>query len=169
MKQMLSLILVMLMLVSVLAGCGSKEKPQETTETQAPAVTTEAPGIVWGTEPELGNKYILGYWGDKFVRSNGHTYPYMFYNPLDDCKGLTLEYTIRSVSDGNLKGNYRYEVYIHEVDGDWKSVKVVEMEETSMKLDLQFDQPIDIDGVAVVCGKKGNVEFEFDIKVSNPF
>lgn len=168
MKKMLSLILAVLMLASVLAGCGSEEKPQETTAAQTAPGTTEAPQIVWGTEGELTNKYILGYWGDKFVRSNGHTYPYMLYNPLNDCKGLTLEYTIMNVSDGNLKGNYRYEVYIHEVDGDWKSVKVVEMEETSMKLELTFDKAVDIDGVAVVCGKKGSVEFEFDIKVSNP-
>jgi len=169
MKKMLCLILAFLSLCAVLTGCGGKEATATTAPVQTTAPAATEPVIIWETGNGLETRYILGYWGEKMIRSNGHTYPYMFYNPLTQCGGFTLEYEIRNIASGDLKGNFRYEIYIHEVDGQWTSYQVVEMEDTALEMELKFDSPKDLDGVAVVCGKQGDVEFDFDIKVRDPF
>ena len=114
---------------------------------------------------ENAPSYVNGHWGDKFVRSNGYTYPFVFDDPITQCVGFTLEYEIVEVVEGNLSGNFRYEVYVRQTDGKWKSVKLFQMDgyKTSMYIDLE--KMMDIDAVAVVCQKKGNASFNYSIAV----
>ena len=109
--------------------------------------------------------YISGVWGDAFVRSNGETYPFVFDVPVVQCTGFTLEYQIHEVLKGNLNGNFRYEVYVRQTDGNWKSVELFQMEGYETTLEIRFDKIMDIDAVAVVCGKKHKVYFSYTIAV----
>ena len=109
--------------------------------------------------------YVSGSWGEKFVRSNGYTYPFVFDEPISQCAGFTLDYQIHEVAEGNLNGNYRYEVYVHQTSGKWKSVKLFKMEGNASSVAIQFDNLLDIDAVAVVCGKKGEVSFSYTIGI----
>lgn len=114
---------------------------------------------------ENAPSYVSGHWGDKFVRSNGYTYPFVFDDPITQCVGFTLEYEIVDVAEGNLSGNFRYEVYVRQTNGKWKSVKLFQMDgyKTSMYIDLE--KMMDIDAVAVVCQKKGDASFSYTIAV----
>lgn len=109
--------------------------------------------------------YVSGSWGEKFVRSNGYTYPFVFDNPVRQCMGFTLDYEIVAIEEGNLNGNFRYEVYARQTNGKWKSVKLFQMNGNKLSVDIRFDNAMDIDAVAVVCGKKGDASFSYTIGI----
>lgn len=114
------------------------------------------------------SSYVSGDWGEKFVRSNGHTYPFVFDAPLYQCIGFTLEYEIVEIMEGNLDGNFRYEAYVRQTDGKWKSVELFQMSGSKATLDIRLNKAMDIDAVAVVCGKRGDTSFSFTIGVRDP-
>ena len=104
--------------------------------------------------------YVSGSWGEKFVRSNGYTYPFVFDEAIQKCVGFTLDYEIEAV-EGDLSGNFRYEVYVRQTNGKWKSVELFQMEGNETAVEIWFDKAMDIDAVAVVCGKKDDISYTY--------
>ena len=172
MKKILSLILTFLLLTSMLTGCGLLGGRRS-----APAAESGGSQSVSST--------VSGSWGDQLVRSRnysypfgmqepakgsyGYTYPFVFSQELRACKGFTLDYQIMEVSYGNLEGNFRYEVLVRTVQGDWKSAGLFQMDGYSATVNVQLDQPRGIDAVAVVCGKQGDeVTYNFTMSVRDP-
>lgn len=149
---------LMLVLCMFVTGCGKRGERTSQLEDYG-----TASGVV--QEKQQASDYVSGHWGEKFVRSNGYTYPFVFDDPITQCVGFTLEYEIVEVVEGNLSGNFRYEVYVRKTDGKWKSVKLFQMDgyKTSMYIDLE--KMMDIDAVAVVCQKKGSASFNYSIAV----
>ena len=142
----------------------SKQVNREMDNTNSNSYVTEA-----AVDAEaFADSYVYGSWGEKFVRSNGYTYPYMFYSPLYQCGGFTLDYEVSDISEGNLNGNFRFEIYVHTTAGNWKSVKLFSMDGYEKTVQVRFDNRMDIDGVAVVCQKKSNVTFSYNLWVRDP-
>lgn len=133
-----------------LFGCGKRGESGQDTATVGESVTAD---------------YVAGYWGDVFVRSNGQTYPFVFDEPITQCTGFTLEYQILEIQEGNLDGNFRYEVYVRQTNGKWKSVELFRMDGTEISLEIWFDKIMNIDAVAVVCGKRDKVSYSYTIAV----
>lgn len=113
----------------------------------------------------VSSPYIIGDWGEKFIRSNGYTYPFEFTLPLQQCGGFTLDYYITDVSEGNLEGNFRFEIYVRTTAGNWKSVELFSMDGYEKSVPVRFDRKMDIEAVAVVCQKNADVTFSYGFGV----
>lgn len=198
MKQIISALLAMALLCSLLSGCGAagtkaSQADTSTLQKAEPAKQDTSTDSTEGTdfynisrgdsdgesgtaeifqEPEEETQssggYISGDWGEKFVRSNGYTYPYVFDEPLLSCRGFTLDFIIVEVIEGNLDGNFRWEIYIQTTDGTWKSAELFQMEGDEISVDVRFDSPVNIAAVAVVCQKKTNASFRSGFGVRDP-
>lgn len=154
MKKKMCLLLAVILLALAVTGCGGR--------------LFSGNGASSGSSIFSTSNVVSGYWGEKFVRSNGYTYPFMFDEPLRQCVGFTLYYEITEVNSGNLDGNFMYEAYVHTVDGSWKSVELFRMDGYSATLNIRLEDPMGIDGVAVVCGKKGELSYSQAIEVRDP-
>lgn len=154
MKRRKAVYILLLIFCLLLTGCGARgEKTAQLVD--------------YGRGTRTLGDCVSGDWGEKFVRSNGYTYPFVFDEPICQCVGFTLEYQITEVTEGSLSGNFRYEVYVRLTNGNWKSVELFQMDGDTATVEIQLEKMMDIDAVAVVCQKKGNVSFSYNIGVYN--
>lgn len=147
---------IMILICMLAAGCGRRGERTAQLEDYGSSDSMREEQMLAG--------YVSGSWGEKFVRSNGYTYPYVFDEVISQCTGFTLDYQIMEV-EGDLSGNFRYEVYVRQTGGKWKSVKLFQLDGDAISVEVQFGKPMDIDAVAVVCGKKGDASFSYTIGV----
>lgn len=112
---------------------------------------------------------VSGSWSkQKFNRANRYTYPYEFDDTLYSCTGFTLDYEILEVNEGNLfSGDFKFEIYVRLTDGSWKSVDTFWLDGYETTVKVQFDNPLSIDAVAVVCLKQGDFDYIHDLTVRN--
>jgi len=100
---------------------------------------------------------VSGSWSDtKFWRSNRYTYPFEFDSVLKQCTGFTLNYKVEEVTQGSLSGRFKFEIYVRNTKGNWKSVGDFYLEDYEATTKVKFDSPMSIDAVAVICLKQGN-------------
>lgn len=145
-----------------------------------PIQPTQAP-----QQGPAGSSGISGYWGEQMTRARnysfpfdmdepkmvelGYTYPLVFDEALRGCTGFTLDYKIVEIVRGNLEGNFRFEVLVRTVQGEWKSADTFRMDGYSATVEVELDQPRSVDAVAVVCGKQDEeVTYCFDMAVRDP-
>ena len=150
-------ILALVLLCGLLAGCSQKTEEPVVQEDKAQPETTVA-------QTEADN-YVSGHWGEKWMRSNGYTYPFEFDEPLMGCKGFTLEFKILEAEEGALGGSFRFEVYVQSPDGKWLCADSFQLEGMEKTMDLAFQYPKDIQSVAVVCQKKDGANYNYSIAV----
>lgn len=153
-------LLAVLMMAGMLTGCGGGNYTR---------VGTVSSGETTEVNQADTSSCVSGYWGEKMIRSNGYTIPFLFNEPLHGCRGFTLDYSILEVTRGSLSGNYMWEIYVHQIGGQWRSVKLIRMDgDYSATVDIDLGEPMGIDGVAVVCGKRGDFEYTHSIVVREP-
>lgn len=100
---------------------------------------------------------VSGSWSDtKFWRSNRYTYPFEFNSVLNQCTGFTLDYEVVEVTQGSFSGRFKFEIYVRNTKGTWKSVGDFYLEDYEATTKVKFDSPMSIDAVAVICLKQGN-------------
>ena len=185
-KKMMCVLMALVILASTLTACGGGYSRSGSSYSGS-SYSSDYSGGSDSQESYSGysSGSVSGSWGAQMARSRGRSYPYgmqeppegnmgytfpfVFNEPLRSCNGFTLDYQIMEVSHGNLEGNFRYEVLVRTVQGDWKSAGTFQMNGYSASLDVQLDQPRGIDAVAVVCGKQDKVIYSFDLSVSNPW
>ena len=112
---------------------------------------------------------VSGSWSDeKFTRENRYTYPFEFDDPIYSCTGFTLDYEIVEVNKGNLfSGNFKFEVYVRLTGGSWKSVETFRVEDYETTVEVEFDNPMSIDAVAVICLKQSGFDYTHTFTVRN--
>lgn len=98
----------------------------------------------------------------------GFTYPFELSSPLRQCKGFHLDYEIKEVVKGKLNEKILYEVQVRDAEGKWKGVATFTMENYSASLDVQLEQPMRVEAIAVSYGCPDEVAFSFEMAVSNP-
>lgn len=184
MKRVVSLLLVLLMTAAMLSGCGGSSRSSNDYENSYSSNSDSGGNESGGMTAGFSSSVVSGSWGEQFARSRGrsypfgmdeppegdmgYTFPFVFDEPLRACKGFTLEYEIMEISHGNLDGNFRYEVLVHTVQGDWKSAGLFDMDGYSATVEVRMEEPRGIDAVAVVCGKQDKLIYSFDLTVKDP-
>lgn len=111
---------------------------------------------------------MKGDWSDEtFRRGTNDINFFELDEEIYSCVGFTMEYEILEVYKGKmLSGDFIFEVYVRTTGGDWKSVDSFYLkEEYKTTVKVNFDNPISIDAVAVVCGKKADFEFVYSFTV----
>lgn len=118
------------------------------------------------TTPSSGR--VSGSWSDeKFIRNGRTTYPFEFTTPIKKCTGFTVNYAITEVNSGNLDGNFKFAVYVHNTSGNWKYAKEFQMKGDSTSVKVTFS-PMTVDAVAVICLKNGNYSYSYTMSITNP-
>ena len=106
--------------------------------------------------------------GDRYKRDGISADVYELEYVQKNCCGFTLVFEVFA-EDSVLKGNYNYEVCVHDASGNWYVADMFRLNEGYKKVDIQVSwrDPRNIDKIAIIPRKK-NLQITYRVHITDP-